>query len=471
MVLQDLPTVGMRRESGHNDGNHIINHEVLFMNIAISMRMQTIVMFFCVLFFNAFTLSAEPVGQYIKIAKEGETTIPLVLKPLDFQKEKYGEYARELDEVIKSGLDFTGMFSILKAPLNVFSGGDLYVAGERQVNFASLSSVGAELYAGGVMERRGNTINMAMEVYDVLTGKLMLKKLYTGRRDELRSMGHRFCADLMELITGKRSIFDSKLAFVSSQGGKKEIFLAEFDGYGATQVTDTGGLALTPSLSPDSELLAYLTYSRGLPDLQIKNLATRKIVSVTKKGVKIDPAWRNGSLECATTFSFEGDQEIYLVGSDGSVGRRLTRSRGIDVSPSFSPDGRKMAFVSSRHGSPQIFIKDLSTGRETRLTFSGKYNTQPSWSPVDNKIVYSSMQNNGEINIFTINADGSGLRQLTYRTRQNEAPSWSPDGSMIVFSSTRDGSKKLFMMNANGRNQRSLKIPGEQMQPSWSSLR
>ena len=442
-----------------------------FMNVTFFIRLQTLVIFFCFFFMNAATICAEPVGQYIKIAKEGETKIPLVLKTLDCQKEKDGKYARDLDGIMKSGLDFTGMFSLLNAPLNVFSGGDRYVVGERQVNFPALSSVGAELYAGGVMERRGSTINMAMEVYDVLTGKLMLKKLYSGKRDDLRSIGHRFCADLMELITGKPSVFDSRLAFVSLNGGKKEIFLSEFDGYGAKQVTSTGGMALTPSLSPDSGLLAYLTYSGGLPDLQIKDLATRKTVSVMKKGVKIDPSWRNGSLECATTFSFEGDQEIYMVDRNGSVGRRLTRSRGIDVSPSFSPDGRKMAFVSSRHGNPQVFIKDLSSGRESRLTFSGKYNTQPAWSPVGDKIAFTSMQKNGEINIFTINADGSGLRQLTYRARQNEAPGWSPDGSMIVFSSTRDGSRKLFMMNANGRNQRSLKLPGEQMQPSWSSLR
>ncbi|HED30300.1 MAG TPA: Tol-Pal system beta propeller repeat protein TolB, partial [Prosthecochloris aestuarii] len=261
------------------------------------------------------------------------------------------------------------------------------------------------------------------------------------------------------------------IAFVSSQAGQKEIFISEFDGFGATRVTETGGLALTPALSPDSSLLAYLTYTDGMPHLHIKNLSTNQIVKVSKKGVKIDPAWRNGSDEVATTFSFDGDQEIYLVDKNGSVNRRLTTSRGIDVSPSFSPDGKKMAFVSSRHGTPQVFIKDLVSGREQRLTFHGRYNTQPSWSPVDDKIAFTSMQNNGEINIFTINADGSGLRQLTYRSRHNEAPSWSPDGSMIVFSSTRSGSRHLYVMNSDGRNQRSLNLPGEQMQPSWSTFR
>ncbi len=79
------------------------------------------------------------------------------------------------------------------------------------------------------------------------------------------------------------------------------------------------------------------------------------------------------------------------------------------------------------------------------------------------------MEKNGEINIFTINTDGSSLRQLTSGSRQNESPSWSPGGDMIVFTSSRQGQKKLFVMNAAGGGQRRLlQLEGEQMQPSWS---
>ncbi|HHE07457.1 MAG TPA: Tol-Pal system beta propeller repeat protein TolB, partial [Chlorobaculum parvum] len=141
----------------------------------------------------------------------------------------------------------------------------------------------------------------------------------------------------------------------------------------------------------------------------------------------------------------------------------------IEVSPTFSPDGSKMAFVSTRDGGPQIFIQDLASGSVRRLTYSGTYNTQPSWSPSGDKILYSSLQKNGEINIFMIDAGGSNLLQLTSGSRNNESPSWSPDGSMIVFSSTRAGSRKLYVMNIDGTNQRPLlNMKGEQQQPSWS---
>ncbi len=424
-----------------------------------------------ILVFFPSTLCAESVKEYIKITKEGARTIPLALKSLDVEKSRHAKYAVALDETIRQGLDFTGLFAIIPVPMNIIAGGDLYQAGKRQINFPALSSVGAEVYAGGVLEKKGGSLVMDMEVYDALTGKLLLRKPYRGDKDEPRALAHSFCADLVKLFTGKPSIFGSKIAYVSKSGRTKEIYLADFDGYGAKQITKTGGLALTPALSPDGQKLAYLTYSKNLPVLHIRTLSRNTVTAVTKKGVKIDPSWRNGSQDLATTFSFDGDQEIYLVQSNGSIGSRLTKRWGIDVSPSFSPDGNKMAFVSSRHGQPQIFIRNLKSGETKRLTFNGKYNTQPAWSPVSNKIAYTSMQKNGEINIFTINEDGTGLRQLTWGTRQNEAPSWSPDGTMIVFSSSRKGVKKLYVMNADGRNQRSLQLAGEQMQPSWSSFR
>ena len=82
------------------------------------------------------------------------------------------------------------------------------------------------------------------------------------------------------------------------------------------------------------------------------------------------------------------------------------------------------------------------------------------------------MENKGEIDLFVINADGSGLQQLTRKSGENEHPSWSPDGGMIVFSSSRQGKKKLFVMSSTGENQRRLlQSEGEEMQPSWSLFR
>ena len=81
-------------------------------------------------------------------------------------------------------------------------------------------------------------------------------------------------------------------------------------------------------------------------------------------------------------------------------------------------------------------------------------------------------ENGGELNIFVVNVDGSGLVKLTGNSGNNESPSWSPDGQMIVFTSSRQGQKKLYTMNVTGKNQRQLlSMGGEQMQPFWSLFR
>jgi len=438
------------------------------MNSGISKGIVTAVLLLWCLFLSPFLLHAEEQGEYIAIRKQGGGKIALVLDRASAKGGKESEWAKELDKTVKDGLIFSNLFSILPPPSNVRAGSDGKMGG---VNFGALSSVGAEVYAGGAVSKKGGKVNLDMEVYDTFGTKLLLKKSYSGKEDQLRSMGHAFCADLIELLTGKKSYFGSKIVFVSNKSGSKEVYQCDFDGQGVQQITSLRSISLTPVLSPDGRYLAYTSYTSGRPTLYIKNLADNKISSVAKNGVSVDPSWRNGS-EVATTLSFEGDQEIYLVRPDGGITRRLTNSKGIDVSPTFSADGRQMAFVSSRNGLPQIFIQDMQSGLTRRLTYSGRYNTQPSWSPSGNKIAYTTWEKTGEINIFVINADGSGLKRLTSGARENESPSWSPDGSMIVFTSNRQGGKKLYVMSSNGENQRRLlQVDGDQMQPSWSLFR
>ncbi len=420
-----------------------------------------VMIFLC---FSLPLLAAEG-GEYIAIRKEGSGKIALALDKLNAPVKEESRLAQSLDTIIRDGLDFTGLFTMISPPLNVKdnSSRDNVV-----LNFGALDSVGAAVYAGGAVTNTSGSISLNMQVYDTSGAKLLLKKTYNGKQQQLRTIGHAFCADLVELLTGKKSIFGSKIVFISNKTGFKEIYECDFDGHELRQLTNSHSISLTPVLSPDGRYLAYTGFSSGRPALYIRNLSDGKTLAVGKSGISIDPGWRN-SRELATTLSFEGDQEIYLIKADGAISRRLTFSKGIDLSPSFSPDGNKMAYVSDQNGLPQIFIEDLQSGQVNRLTFSGRYNTQPSWSPAGDKIAYTTWGNGGEIDIFTVNIDGSGLKQLTGNSGENESPSWSSDGRMIVFASNRKGSKKLYIMGSTGDSQRPLlRSDGEQMQPCWS---
>jgi len=67
-------------------------------------------------------------------------------------------------------------------------------------------------------------------------------------------------------------------------------------------------------------------------------------------------------------------------------------------------------------------------------------------------------QNRGDPNnfeIYTINADGTGLANLANNPARDECPYWSPDGQSVAFASDRDGGG-LYLMAGDGSNQRRL---------------
>jgi TolB protein len=77
------------------------------------------------------------------------------------------------------------------------------------------------------------------------------------------------------------------------------------------------------------------------------------------------------------------------------------------------------------------------------------------------RIAFGSDRYGGTHNIFTMNADGSDIRQLTFLTAEQGAAleqNWSPDGRRLVYSNrTADFSvRQLFVMNADGSDQHLL---------------
>jgi TolB protein len=430
----------------------------------------------CLLVCAAVAFSILPVWaqsetyQYIDIRNPFLRKIPLAV-PL-FKNQTGGpredENSRKAVEVMGASLDFTGYFKILDRAAFLFDPQKSGVAAA-DINFQNWTVIGAELLITGIFEQAGDNVTMELRLFDTIRSRQALGKRYSGNVAETRKMILRFCSEVIYYLTGNRGIFDSKIAFVSTGSGKKEIYICDFDGYNPTRLTYNDSISLFPSWSSNGQYLAYTSYKGGKPDIYIRNLADKRESVIAQEGLNITPAWAPGRLELAATMSFSGDQEIYLLTGTGKMIKRLTNNRGSDVSPTWSPDGRKLAFVSNRTGGPQIYVLDLDSGNERRLTFEGKYNTQPAWSPRGDKIAYSG-QVGGFHQIFVIDVDGRNPVQLTRDGGDSESATWSPDGSLIMFNSTREGPSRLYVMTAFGTDQRRLLLlNGEQTNPKWSS--
>ncbi|NOX34291.1 MAG: Tol-Pal system beta propeller repeat protein TolB [Deltaproteobacteria bacterium] len=371
-------------------------------------------------------------------------------------------------DILKDALNFTGYLKTMNPAAFLSHPAETGIQ-LGQINFRDWTGIGAELLiTGGVIEAHGK-VKLKLRLFDTFNAKLLVGKVYTGPRSQIRKMIHLFCSEISYQLTGKWGVFNSKIAFISTVKGKKEVFTCDFDGQNIKQITFHKSISLSPSWSFDGKWLAYVSYARGTPQIFIKNLKEKRGTIVNYKGMNISPDWMPGQLKLAAALSFSGDQEIYLLTITGEIIKRITKSWGIDVSPSFSPDGRKIVFSSKRAGTPQIYIKDIESERVQRLTFKGPNNTSPAFSPDGKKVAFVGIEKNN-INIFVINIDSGMQVQLTMNEGDNEDPSWSPDGSMLVFTSTREGGiSRIFVMNASGSDpRRLLKLKGKQTQPAWS---
>ena len=366
-------------------------------------------------------------------------------------------------------LTFTGYFTALNPlfhPIDPAAGPPVSTD---TVDFGRWGGVGADMLITGLLKVTGGRIEMELRLFDVVKKQFLLGKRYRGDQRDIRLILRRFASEVIFLLTGNKGLFDSRIAFVSTQTGNKEIYACDFDGKNIEKITKTGSITLSPAWSTDGRWMAFTSYQDGKADLYIRHMSKSQGAHVKKKGINITPAWRPKKFELAASLSYQGNSEIYLLTGTGKIIKRLTYNQGIDVSPAWSPDGRRIAFVSDRSGNPQIHVMDVSTRRAERLTFEGKYNTSPSWSPKGDKIAYSA-QDKGRFYIEIIDAAGGKPVRLTDGTADAESPSWSPDGSLIAYVSNREGASRIYVMTAFGTDQRRLIVSGgEQSSPRWSS--
>ncbi|MDY6862616.1 MAG: Tol-Pal system beta propeller repeat protein TolB [Thermodesulfobacteriota bacterium] len=406
-------------------------------------------------------LDIDPtVGRKIPIA------IPF-FKILQGVSDSY-KYQELIPRILSNDLELSGYFKVID-PLSFLEDPRVVGITLDRINFKSWATVGSEFLITGGFTYDAKDLFLELRLFDVAQGKFMMGKRYRGEIRDMRKMVHRFADEVVYKITGKVGIFCTKIVYVGSRSGNKEIFAMDFDGHNIKQLTNNKSISLSPTWSPDGKKIAYTSYMEGNPDLFIMDLKRKKSLKISyRKGLNISPAWSPDNFYLALTLSVNTYPEICIIDTNGKMKKRLTNSWSNDVSPCWSPCGKKIAFVSNRSGSPQIYTMDADGNNIKRITFEGNYNASPSWSPTGDKIAFSSLEN-GNFDIFTIRPDGTDLRRLTGFSGNNESPSWAPDGYHIVFSSNRDGKYHLYIMLANGTKQVKItKGEENELSPAWS---
>ena len=148
------------------------------------------------------------------------------------------------------------------------------------------------------------------------------------------------------------------------------------------------------------------------------------------------------------------DYDVYSANLDGQDMQRLTASPGYDAEATISPDGKTVVWTSVKDGDLDLYTMNLDGSNVRRLTNDIGYDGGAFFSPDSKKIVYRSahptdpsevakykellaqrLVEPGQLEIFVMNADGSGKKQVTTTGASNFSPYFHPDGTRIIFSS------------------------------------
>ena len=289
-------------------------------------------------------------------------------------------------------------------------------------------------------------------------GKVSLSKSYTGSG---RTAVHRFADDIVAALTGARGIASTKIAFVGTRTGKKEIYTCDADGSNLVQLTHDGTISVSPGLSPDGESLVYTGYQSGYADVYRIALASGSRTRVVKypgtnSGAKFSP---DGG-RIALTLSKDGNPEIYVTSSGGGMPRRITRTPGVESSPTWSPDGSELIYSSDDSGSPQLCRVSASGGSPVRLATGFSYNTAPSWSPDGKKVAFNT-RGGGSFSVAILDLNGGAVRTVG----EGEGPAWGADSRHLVFAS---GSSLVMFDTQTGTRTTLVSGAGKISEPTWS---
>ena len=165
--------------------------------------------------------------------------------------------------------------------------------------------------------------------------------------------------------------------------------------------------------------------------------------------------------------------DIYLMDADGSnVVRRTTGSRFFSVA--WSPDGRQLAVSNGDEYFPDTYLISAEDDGSLPVLLASDARS-PAWSPDGKKIAFlRTGEDDGNDEIYVINADGTGLEPLTSGGGYRSGPTWSPDGRRMAFSSCLAGSGiesncDVYVMNSDGSGLQPITRIGNAYGVAWSS--
>ena len=330
------------------------------------------------------------------------------------------------------------------------------------------------LVIGRGAQAAGGEVSIQYQLLDVTAEREIGNAAFTVPPALIRDVAHRISDQIYERVTGIRGAFSTKILYVlveapGTPSAVYRLLMADADGERERTLFRSGEPLLSPSWSPDSQRVAYVSFETGRSTIVVQNLrdGSRSHVAAYR-GINGAPAFSPDGKQLAMSLSRDGNAEIYVKDLASEELRRVTRNpSAIDTEPSWSADGGSLIFTSDRGGKPQIYRLDLATGYPERLTFSGDYNARARLLPDGQHLVYVHRRA-GVYHIAWQDLERDAVHLLT-ETALDESPSLAPNGTMMMYATRQQGKGILAVVSIDGRVKYTLpSAAGDVREPAWS---
>ena len=273
---------------------------------------------------------------------------------------------------------------------------------------------------------------------------------------------------------------DSRLAFVgenlehvygTDQFGNiapSTLWIVGRDGKGAASLTDSIHHSVSPVWTSEGDGILYVSNIGGGRDLYYQRVRRnkRRCTAATfdyRSKDSRDCRWRRRPHRL---FGVEHER-WHLVVAISSIGNSLcffphvrsARPPSASRRVTLSPDKQWLAFDSDRSGNMDIYKMRIDGTGLQQLTRNPADDFYPSWSPDGRQIAFHSWRS-GNRDSYVMSADGSAERMIAGGPAHEYAGAWSPDGSQIAFWSDRSGRDEIYIVPASGGDARRLTSEG-----------